>query len=65
MNTKRAIQLLKEHVREEGRIHKEFLEEAKGDAKHLFKKHWVDTLAIHKAFWKDLKKSLKKQMRRF
>lgn len=59
MSIKQTIQALKNHVREEGRIHKELLEEAKGDAKHLVKKHWSDTLEIHKTFWKDLRKALK------
>lgn len=59
MSIKQTIQVLKNHVHEEGRIHKEILKEAEGDVKHLVKKHWADTLSIHRAFWKDLKKSLK------
>lgn len=59
MSIKKTIQALRNHIHEESRIHKDLLGEAKGDVKHLVKKHWADTLAIHRAFWKDLKKSLK------
>ena len=57
MNLKKSIQALKDHAKEEIRIHEEIMEEAKGDVKHLVKKHLDDTIDIHKRFWKDLKKS--------
>lgn len=59
MNIKKSIQALKDHAKEEVRIHKEIMKEAKGDLKHLAKKHLADTVEIHKKFWKDLKKSWK------
>lgn len=57
MNLKKSIKALQNHVKEEVRIHREVMREAKGDAKHLIKKHLTDTGVIHKKFWKDLKKS--------
>ena len=57
MNFKKSIQALQDHVKEEIRIHKEVMQEVKGDAKHLIKKHLADTKVIHVKFWKDLKKS--------
>ncbi len=59
MNIKASIQALKDHAKEEVRIHREIIKEAKGDGKHLVKKHLADTIEIHKRFWKDLKKSWK------
>ncbi|KKR43831.1 MAG: hypothetical protein UU10_C0012G0002 [Parcubacteria group bacterium GW2011_GWF1_40_6] len=59
MNLKESIQALKDHAKEEVRIHGEIMGEAKGDIKHLVKKHLADTINIHKKFWKDLKKSWK------
>lgn len=59
MNIKASIQALKDHAKEEVRIHREIIKEAKGDGKHLVKKHLTDTIEIHKKFWKDLKKSWK------
>lgn len=40
-------------------IHKEIFSEAGDDVKDLIKKHLSDTVAIHKAFWKKLKKVVK------
>lgn len=57
MNLKKSIQALKDHAKEEARIHKEVMKEAKGDVKHLVKKHLSDSIEIHKKFWKDLKDS--------
>ena len=57
MNIKASIKALKDHAKEEVRIHREIIKEAKGDGKHLVKKHLADTIEIHKRFWKDLKKS--------
>ena len=59
MNIKASIQALKDHAKEEFRIHREIIKEAKGDGKHLVKKHLADTVEIHKKFWKELKESLK------
>jgi len=59
MNLKKSIQALKDHAQEEIRIHGEIMEGAKGDVKHLVKKHLDDSIEIHKKFWKDLKKSWK------
>jgi len=56
MNLKKSIQALKDHAKEEIRIHEEIMEEAKGDVKHLVKKHLDDTIDIHKRFWKDLER---------
>lgn len=52
---------LKNHAREEIRIHKEIFEEATGDVKDLVRKHLDSTAAIHKAFWKKLKKTMKRK----
>lgn len=57
MNIQKGLAALKKHAKEETRIHEEILKEAKDDVKHLLKKHLEDTVAIHKAFWKDLKKA--------
>jgi len=59
MNLKETIQALKNHSKEEIKIHKEIMGEAKRDVKYLVKKHLSDTIKIHKEFWKDLKKSWK------
>lgn len=59
MNIDKALKALKDHAKDEIRIHKEVFAEAKGDIKHLVKKHLADTGAIHKAFWSKLKKAAK------
>jgi hypothetical protein len=59
MNLHKTLKALESHIKEEVRIHKEVLGEAKGDVKHLVKKHLKDAMAIHKVFWKDLKKAVK------
>ncbi len=59
MDIKQIVDAVKSHASEEVRIHKEILKEAKGDVRHLVKKHLADTAAIHKAFWQELKKSAK------
>lgn len=59
MNTKEILLALKNHANEEIRIHTEIMKEAKGDAKHLVRKHLADTKAIHKEFWNELKKAWK------
>lgn len=56
MNIQKGLIALKKHAKEEVRIHEEVLKEAKGDIRHLVKKHFDDTVSIHKTFWKDLKK---------
>lgn len=61
MNIHQIVEAVKAHTKEEVRIHKEILKDAKGDVKHLVKKHLADTMAIHKAFWQELKKSAKKK----
>ncbi len=59
MNLHKTLKALENHIKEEARIHKEVINEASGDVKHLVKKHLKDAVAIHKAFWKDLKKAVK------
>ncbi len=59
MNLEQGFDALKKHAKEEIRIHEEVLKEAGKDVKHLVQKHMDDTIAIHKAFWKDLKKAVK------
>lgn len=59
MKLEKGLEALKKHAAEEVRIHKEILQEGKADIKHLVRKHLKDTVAIHKAFWKDLKGTLK------
>lgn len=61
MNQKKATQVLKDHAKEEIRIHREIMSEAKGDVKYLVKKHLDDMIDIHKKFWKELKKSWKEK----
>ncbi|MFM2357512.1 MAG: hypothetical protein RJA61_249 [Candidatus Parcubacteria bacterium] len=59
MNIQLILKALKDHAKEEVRIHKEIFSEAGGDAKDLVEKHLKDTMTIHKAFWTKLKKSIK------
>ncbi len=59
MNIKLVLKALQDHAKEEVRIHKEVFGEAGGDVKSLVKKHLSDTMTIHKAFWKKLKKAIK------
>lgn len=59
MNIQKGLAAFKKHAEEEVRIHEEILKEAKGDVKHLVKKHLHDTALIHKTFWQDLKKAAK------
>ena len=59
MNTQKAIQALKNHVKEEWRIHGEIMKDASADIKRLAKKHWKDTKEIHKSFFDDIKKAAK------
>lgn len=59
MNIQLILKALKDHAKEEVRIHKEIFNEAGGDVKDLVKKHLNDTMAIHKDFWKKLKKVVK------
>ena len=59
MNIQLAIKALKDHAKEEIRIHKEIFSEASGDVKDLVGKHLTDTMLIHKSFWGKLKKAAK------
>ena len=59
MNIQKGLAALKKHAKEELKIHKEILKEAKGGTAHLVKKHLDDTLKIHKEFWTELKKAAK------
>ena len=59
MNIQLAIKALKDHAKEEVRIHKEIFGEASGNVKDLVGKHLTDTMLIHKAFWGKLKKAAK------
>lgn len=59
MNTHRAVQALERHTIDEWRIHKELFKDASADFRKLARKHWNDTKAIHKAFFKELKKAWK------
>ena len=60
MNIQLVLKTLKDHAKEEVRIHKEIFNEASGDVKDLVGKHINDTISIHKAFWKKLKKAAEK-----
>jgi hypothetical protein len=57
MNIQLILKALKDHAKEEIRIHKDIFSEAGGDVKNLVEKHLSDTMTIHKAFWKKLKKA--------
>ncbi len=59
MNIELILKSLKDHAKEEVRIHKEIFGEANGDVKDLVQKHLKDTMSIHKAFWTKLKKAIK------
>lgn len=59
MNIHKGLDALKNHAKEEVRIHEKILKEAKADVSHLVKKHLNDTIAIHKQLWRDLKKATK------
>lgn len=61
MNIQLILKALKDHAKEEIRIHKDIFSEAGGDVKNLVEKHLSDTMAIHKAFWKKLKKAAKSE----
>lgn len=62
-NTKmsKGFEALKKHAGEEVRIHRELLKESQDDVKHLLRKHLKDTVAIHKAFWNEVKKIVKEK----
>ncbi len=57
MNIQLILKTLKDHAQEEVQIHKEVFSDANGDVKYLLKKHLNDTMRIHKAFWRKLKKA--------
>lgn len=57
MNTRKALQALERHAKEEWRIHEELIKDAGVDVKRLARKHWRDTKAIHAEFFRDLKKA--------
>lgn len=57
MNINLILKALKNHAKEEVRIHKEVFGEAEGDIKDLVQKHLDDSMSIHKTFWKKLKKA--------
>ncbi len=59
MNIHSILKALKDHAKEEVRIHKEVFEDADGDIKDIVQKHLSETMSIHKIFWKKLKKALK------
>jgi hypothetical protein len=56
MNIQLILKALQDHAYEEIRIHKDIFSEADKDVKDLLEKHLSDTMSIHKAFWKKLKK---------
>ena len=60
MNIELILKALKDHAKEEVRIHKEIFNEAGGDVKDLVEKHLKDTMSIHKSFWRKLKKAVSK-----
>ena len=60
MNIQLILKALKDHAKEEVRIHKDIFSGAGGDVKDLVEKHLGDTMTIHKAFWKKLKKAAEK-----
>ncbi len=57
----KGFEALKKHAGEEVRIHKELLKGSQADVKHLLRKHLKDTVAIHKAFWSEIKKIVKEK----
>ncbi len=59
MNIELILKALKDHAKEEVRIHKEVFSEAGGDVKDLVQNHLNETMSIHKAFWKKLQKAVK------
>lgn len=59
MDIQLILKALKDHAKEEIRIHKEVFIEADRDVKNLVKKHLNDSISIHKAFWKKLQKAVK------
>lgn len=59
MNIQLILKALKDHAKEEVRIHKEAFSEAKGDIKDLVQHHLDETMSIHKTFWKKLQKAVK------
>lgn len=59
MNIQLILKALKDHAKEEVRIHKEAFNEAGGDVKSLVQKHLKETMSIHKVFWKKLRKAVK------
>jgi hypothetical protein len=59
MNTRRAIQALERHAKDEFRIHRELFKDASADVRKLARKHWKDTRVIHTKFFKQLKKAWK------
>ncbi len=59
MNINLILKALKDHAKEEARIHQEIFSEAKGDVKDLVQNHLKETMLIHKAFWKKLEKAIK------
>lgn len=59
MNIQKGLNALKNHAKEELRIHREILKESKADVRHLVRKHLNDTITIHKNFWRELKKAVK------
>ncbi len=58
MNIELILKALKDHAKEEVRIHQEVFSEAKGDVKDLVQNHLKETMSIHKAFWRKLKKAV-------
>lgn len=58
MNIQLVLKALKDHAKEEVRIHKDIFSKAGGDVKDLVEKHLNETMAIHRAFWKKLKKAI-------
>lgn len=59
MNIHTVLKALRDHAKEEVRIHKEVFEDADGSVKDIVQKHLNETMSIHQAFWKKLKKALK------
>lgn len=59
MDVRKILKALKDHAREEVRIHREVFTGAKADIKKLASKHVRDTMSIHKEFWSELKAAVK------
>jgi hypothetical protein len=57
MNTHRLVSAVEHHAADEWRIHRELFRDAFADMRKLARKHWSDTKAIHRSFFKEMKKA--------